>query len=104
VDLEFLSFKISVVTILSVNGTLVAYVFVPSVFGANIPTAEFEMISAETALGHRKKIAKFLMRTFTCRSIPSSMLLPLDPVFLAEQGIPPGLVWWGESCLNRNIK
>ena len=29
--------------------TLAAYVFVPSVFGENIPTAEFEMISAETA-------------------------------------------------------
>jgi hypothetical protein len=26
------------------------------------------MISAETALGNRKKIAKFLMRTSTCRS------------------------------------
>jgi hypothetical protein len=57
-----------VVTNLSVY--LVAYVFVPSVFKENIPTAEFGMISAETAclLGHRKKIAKFLMRTFTCRS------------------------------------
>jgi hypothetical protein len=29
--------------------TLAAYVFVPSVFGENIPTAEFGMISAETA-------------------------------------------------------
>jgi hypothetical protein len=29
--------------------TLAAYVFVLSVFGENIPTAEFGMISAETA-------------------------------------------------------
>jgi hypothetical protein len=29
--------------------TRAAYVFVPFVFGDNIPTAEFEMISAETA-------------------------------------------------------
>jgi hypothetical protein len=29
--------------------TLAAYVFVPSVFGENIPIAEFGMISAETA-------------------------------------------------------
>jgi hypothetical protein len=29
--------------------TLAAYVFVPSVFGENFPTAEFGMISAETA-------------------------------------------------------
>ncbi len=29
--------------------TLAAYVFAPSVFGENIPTAEFGMISAETA-------------------------------------------------------
>jgi hypothetical protein len=36
-----------VVTILS--HTLAAYVFVPSAFGENIPTAEFGMISAETA-------------------------------------------------------
>jgi hypothetical protein len=28
--------------------TLSAYVFVPSVFGENIPTAEFGIISAET--------------------------------------------------------
>jgi hypothetical protein len=36
-----------VVTILS--HTLAAYVFVPSAFGKNIPTAEFGMISAEIA-------------------------------------------------------
>jgi hypothetical protein len=39
--------------------------------GENIPAAEFGMISAfgrNCLLGHRKKIAKFLMRTFTCRS------------------------------------
>jgi hypothetical protein len=50
--------------------TLAAYVFVPSVFGENIPTAEFGMISAETACWdiHRKKRAKFLIWTFTCRS------------------------------------
>jgi hypothetical protein len=29
--------------------TVSAYVFVPSVFGENIPTAEFGMILAETA-------------------------------------------------------
>jgi hypothetical protein len=29
--------------------TLAAFVFVPSVFGENIPTAEYGMISAETA-------------------------------------------------------
>ncbi len=29
--------------------TLAAFVFVPSIFGENIPTAEFEMIAAETA-------------------------------------------------------
>jgi hypothetical protein len=29
--------------------TLTSYVFVPSVFGENISTAEFGMISAETA-------------------------------------------------------
>jgi hypothetical protein len=28
---------------------LIAYAFVPSVFGGNIPTAEFRMIWAETA-------------------------------------------------------
>ncbi len=50
-----------------------AYVFVPSVFGENIPTAEFGMISTKMycLLGHKKKIAKFLMKTFTCRSISS---------------------------------
>jgi hypothetical protein len=45
-----------------------AYVFVPSVFRENIPTAEFGMISAETACWDIEKIAKFLMRTFTCCS------------------------------------
>jgi hypothetical protein len=29
--------------------TIAAFVFVPSVFGENIPTAEFGMVSAETA-------------------------------------------------------
>jgi hypothetical protein len=48
---------------------LAAFVFVPSVFGKKIPTAEFGMISAETScLENRKKIAKCLMRTFTCLS------------------------------------
>jgi hypothetical protein len=47
--------------------TLAAFVFVPSVLGENIPTAVFGMISAETACWD-KKIAKFVMRTFTCRS------------------------------------
>jgi hypothetical protein len=31
------------------NHLIAAFVFVPSVFGENIPAAEFEMISAETA-------------------------------------------------------
>jgi hypothetical protein len=30
------------------QSTQAAYVFVPSVFGENIPTAKFRMISAET--------------------------------------------------------
>ncbi len=46
-DMEFLSFYICVVT--NDQCTRAAYVFVPSVFGENIPTAEFGMISAETA-------------------------------------------------------
>ncbi len=37
-------------------------------FGENIPTAEFGMISSETAWDIKKKIAKFLMRTFSCGS------------------------------------
>jgi hypothetical protein len=46
---------------------LAAFVFAPSVFGENIPIAEFGMILAETACWEKcwKKIAKFLMRTFT---------------------------------------
>jgi hypothetical protein len=43
-------------------------VFVPSVFGENIPTAEWGLgndIGKKCLLGHRKKIAKFLTRTFT---------------------------------------
>jgi hypothetical protein len=32
--------------------TFAAYVFVPSVFGGNIPTAEFEMISTEMYLAY----------------------------------------------------
>jgi hypothetical protein len=57
-----------VVTYLSI--TRAAYVFVPSVFGGNIPAAEFGTISIgrNCLLGHRKKIAKFLMRIFSCRS------------------------------------
>jgi hypothetical protein len=53
-----------VVTNLSVY--LAAYVFVPFVFGENIPTAEFGMISTETAclLGHKKKTAKFFNEDF----------------------------------------
>jgi hypothetical protein len=39
--------------------TRAAYVFVPSVFGENISTAEFGMIGRNCFLGHRKKIAKF---------------------------------------------
>jgi hypothetical protein len=37
----------------------------------------FSDIGRDCLLGNRKKIAKFLMRTFTCRSIPSSV----DTVF-----------------------
>jgi hypothetical protein len=60
-----------VVTNLSVYPSCLnsAFVFVPSVFVENIPTAEFGMIiSTNCLLGHRKKIANFLMRTFTFRS------------------------------------
>ncbi len=43
-----------------------------SVFGENIPTAEFGMVFGRNCfLGHRKKIAKVLMSTFTCRSLSS---------------------------------
>jgi hypothetical protein len=49
--------------------TAAANVFVPSIFGENIPTVEFGTISVETPCWDREgKIAKFLMRTFTCRS------------------------------------
>ncbi len=49
--------------------TLAAYDSIPSIFGENIPTAEFGMISPETSCWDiEKKIAKFLMRTFTCHS------------------------------------
>ncbi len=46
-------------------------------------SSKFWMISAETPCWeiHRKKIAKFLMRTFTCRSNFLSALLALSPVF-----------------------
>jgi hypothetical protein len=47
VDLQFLSFLICVVK--TYQYTQAAYVFVPSFLGENIPTAEFGMISAETA-------------------------------------------------------
>jgi len=42
VDLEFLCGN-------QLQYTLAAYDFVPSVFGENIPTAEFGMLSTETA-------------------------------------------------------
>jgi hypothetical protein len=49
--------------------TLATFVFVHSDFGENIPTAEFGMMSEETACwDEERKIAKFLKRTFTCRS------------------------------------
>jgi hypothetical protein len=45
------------------------FVFIPSVLGENIPTAEFGKMTAETARWDiKKKMAKFLMRTFTYRS------------------------------------
>jgi hypothetical protein len=45
------------------------FVFVPSVFRKKFPTAEFfEDIGRNFLLGRRKKIAKCLMGTFTCRS------------------------------------
>jgi hypothetical protein len=48
---------------------LAAFVFVPSIFGQNVPTAEFlNDFGRNFLLGNRKKIAKCLMRTFTCRS------------------------------------
>jgi hypothetical protein len=48
---------------------LTAFIFVPSVFGEKFLTAEFlNDIGRNFLLGNRKKIAKCLMRTFTCRS------------------------------------
>jgi hypothetical protein len=48
---------------------LAAFVLVPSVFGEKFPRAEFwNDICRNFLLGSRKKIAKCLMRTFTCRS------------------------------------
>jgi hypothetical protein len=45
-----------------------AYVFLPSVFGENIPTAKFGITSAETSCRDiERKIAKMSM-TFTCHS------------------------------------
>jgi hypothetical protein len=45
--------------------TQAAYAFVPSVFGEKIIWND---IDKNCLLGQRKKIAKFLMRTFTYRS------------------------------------
>jgi hypothetical protein len=48
---------------------LAAFVFVPSIFWENFPTAEvLNDIGRNFLLGNRKKIAKYLMTTFTCRS------------------------------------
>ncbi len=67
--------------------TLAAYVFVPLDFWENIPTAEFGMISAETDCWDiRKKIVKFLMRTFTCRS---TFLYAFNPFII-----------WADSHIN----
>jgi len=61
-------------------------------FCGKYPTAEFGMVSAETASWDmRKKIAKLLMRTFTCRSTLLYVYWPaagdLAPVPLAEAGV-----------------
>ncbi len=49
--------------------TQAAHVIVPSVFGENISAAEFwNDIGRNACWGIERKKAKFLMRTFTCRS------------------------------------
>jgi hypothetical protein len=66
------------------------YVFVPSVFGENIPAAEFGMIPAETACSDKQ--LDFL-----------KSLLGLGTE--EEEGYrtgPPGYIGWRNSFLGRN--
>jgi hypothetical protein len=63
---------------------LASFVFVPSVLGEKFPTAEFRMISAETFWWEVLKIAKCLMRTFTC---PSSFLSGRMSTFLTSKDV-----------------
>ncbi len=72
-----------------------AFVFVPSVFEERFPTAEFWMISAENfLLGSRKKIAKCLMRTFTCRA---TFLYDFTPLAMTFNPPPPNMKICRES-------
>jgi hypothetical protein len=45
-----------------------AFVFVPSVFWEKTNSRILNDTGRNSLLGHRKKIAKFLKRTFACRS------------------------------------
>jgi hypothetical protein len=53
--------------------TLASFVFIPSVFRENIPTAEFGLVSTETVSWDVEK-ANILMRTFTRRSTVAHVL------------------------------
>ncbi len=64
--------------------TLSAYVFVPSFVGKIFQQPILNDIGRNRLLGHTKKIAKFLMKTFTCRSIPSSMIILLGSIVQQE--------------------
>ncbi len=48
----------------SITVYLAAYVFVPSVFGENIPLAEFRMIIAETLAGTWKEYSQMFNEGF----------------------------------------
>jgi hypothetical protein len=53
-----------------------AFAFVPSDFWGRVSNSLIlNDIGRHFLLGSRKKLDKCLMRTFTCRSLPSSMLL-----------------------------
>jgi hypothetical protein len=62
---QILSFHICVVTTYQ---HLAAFVFVSSVFGEKCNSGILNDIGRNSLLGNRKKLAKFLMRTFTCHS------------------------------------
>ncbi len=48
-------------------------------------------------LGNRKKIAKFLMRTFTCRSTFLYALAVLYAM-VVEYCVPTDMLWWALQC------